>query len=112
MDYTYVEYIDAGGGTFAPIVRTVELTHDNFMDVIWAPERGPYSEVIDDCLRRTEAGMKALRTELEYRLFHLDNNVQEKEKEHGPCQTGERTEEGSSDTDVCIHHAGEVGWAD
>lgn len=71
MDYTYVEYIDGGAGTWAPVIKTIELTDDNFMEVIWDESRGPFSTTTDNHLRRTPEGMKALRTELEYRLNYL-----------------------------------------
>lgn len=79
MDYNYVEYTRGGGDTWAPIVKTVELNLDNYIDVIWAPERGPYSEVVDGCLRRTPAGIKALRDELNF-YINLGNSPKERNK--------------------------------
>lgn len=38
---------------------------------IWDPSKGPFSEVVDGCLRRTPAGITALREEIACHLSRM-----------------------------------------
>lgn len=48
------------------------------IEKIWDSKKGPFTEVVDGCMRRTPAGITALREEIAYHLSTMPSRASEK----------------------------------